>query len=274
MINEIVTVSARNTDARYLKSNQRPWVEYVTCDKTNQCPIYAQGKCVCFRYLLGKNLTCPNGTWHRKEGATKRSKSFWDFAKLVKEQYAPTAAEYKGKLCRVADYVYVPFNYLDGAANSFEPAINSSFIKAEDFNADMVEELLKFTARTWFGYDAVRGQKEEKEKFIQQLSEEMPDIYRAWQEKYPESASNYQELSPVGRTAYIATLPNGNIIQTKEGAYEKAGDSLVCNNFKNVFFGGAFGSNKPLKIVVKIEPDMTTKITDQMVVDNQTRYVD
>lgn len=274
MNNETVTVSARNTNAAYLKSNQRPWVEYVTCNKTNQCPMYEKGKCVCFRYLIGKNLTCPNGTWHRKEGATKRSKSFRDFAKLVEEQYAPTAEEYKGKLCRVADYVYVPFDHLNGAANSFEPAINSNFIKAEDFDADMVEELMKFTARTWFGNDVVRGQREGKEKFIQQLSEEMPDIYRAWQEKYPETASNYQELSPVGRTAYIATLPDGNIIRTREGAYEKAGDSLICNNFKNVFFGGAFGSNKQLKIVVKIESDMTTKITDQMVVDNQTRYVD
>lgn len=264
----MITVSAKNTDARYLKGNARPWVEYVTCDKTDECPLYADGKCACYRYLIGMNLTCPNGTWHRLTGPTPRAKSFWDFAANAKK-YAPTVEEYKAKLCHVADYVYVPLAYLD-MGSRLENVVNGHFIRTEEFDADMVEALVRHNPLDFFGTHIRDYTRTELPKFIQQLKEEMPELYGEWAAKYPKSADLFREVSPIGRTAYISTLPDG----CRVGQFVKKGNILMTDGLKSSLFVGNFGSKKPLRVTVEIEPDMTIKVTENVITDENTKFVD
>lgn len=272
----VITVSEKNTSYQYLKSNQKQWVEYVTCNRTKECPLYREGKCACYRYIFGKNLTCPNGKWHRLEGYTKRARKFGEFASKVERECAPTAKEYNQKLCLVAGYVFIPLPHLTGARNKFKGVedgrvINEHFVKVEDFTEDFIEELMNFVPYTWFDVQPVRGFKDKDlPKFVQQLKEEMPVLYTKWVNKYPETASKYKDANPVGRTVYISSLPDGNVIN---GWMLNKGQ-LINNNYKNIFFGGTFGSKQPLKITVDVNDDMVTKVTENIIVNENTKYVD
>ena len=255
--------------------NNKQWVEYVTCDKTEKCPLYQEGKCACFRYLIGENQTCPNGKWNRIEGYTSRARKFADFASKVRKDYAPTATEYASKLCLVADYVYLPLPYLTGCRNEFKGVedgrvVNKRFVKIDDFNEDLIEELVKFVPYAWFGGAITDYQNEHIPKFVQQFKEEMPLSYVMWAKKYPDTASKFKDVSPVGRTAYINTLPDGEIHD-----WVKSGNTLTNDNYADTFFfKGTFGSKKPLKVSVEITDDMVAEVTKSMVVDENTKFVD
>lgn len=255
--------------------NNKQWVEYVTCDKTEKCPLYQEGKCACFIYLIGENQTCPNGKWNRLEGYTSRARKYADFASKARKDYAPTATEFKDKLCLVADYVYLPLPYLTGCRNEFKGiedgrVVNKRFVKTEDFNEDFIEELVKFIPYAWLGGAITDYQNEHIPKFLQQLKEEMPVLYEIWAKKYPDTASKFKDVSPVGRTAYISTMPDGKI-----HGWVKSGNTLTNDNFRGTFFfKGSFGSKKPLKVSVEITDDMVAEVTESMVVDENTKYVD
>lgn len=267
----MVTVSAKNTDRLYLKGNTRAWVEYVECKKTDNCPLYAEGKCACWRYLIGRNLTCPNAEWHRKEGYTKRSSKFYDFVDEVNNNYKPTAIEYKDKISVVADYVFLPINYLTGCMNKLDDVVNDHFVPIDKFNADFVEKIIKFSPRSWFNQVPIMEyNKKELPVFVQQLKEEMPLIYGKWVHKYPETAEKYKNLSSIGRTAYVNTLPDGSL---GNGWYKK-GDELYNIAYKNILFDGSFNSRRELEVRVGLEPDMTIKVTDKILTDENTKYVD
>lgn len=271
----MVTVSAKNTTPAYLKSNQRAWVEYVECDKTEQCPLYARGRCACYRYLLGTNQTCPNGRWHRKEGYTPRAKKFYDFAVEIEKNYKQTAEEFNDKIAIVADYIYIPLPFLSGTRDDFKGVedgriINKNFVKISAFNEDLIEELVKFVPYTWFDYAPIKSYREKEIPiFIQQLKEEIPDIYNKWAEKYPETAKQFKDVSPVGRTAYVSTLPDG----CKFEGWTKDGDCITNTSYRGMF-GGKFKSRKPLEIRVKINDDMVVEVSDNMKVNTDTKYVD
>lgn len=266
----MVTVSSKNTTA--LGAGQKQWVEYVTCDKTEQCTLYKeQGKCACYRWLIGRNMECPNGEWHRLEGYTKRAKAFSEFAKMVAEKYAPTAKEYKDKLCLVADYVFLPMSYLDNLRNPLHGIINGHFVKEEQFNEDFVESIVKYRPLSFFGYEAIKDYtQKELPKFVQQLKEEMPLVYAFWCKKYPESAKKFEDISPVGRTAYVSTLPSCDL----GGGWIKRGNYLINDECKDTLFGGRFKSKKPLRIQVDIEDDMVVKVTEKIKTGERTKYVD
>lgn len=257
------------------RGNNKQWVEYVTCEKTEKCPLYQEGKCACFRYLIGDNQTCPNGKWNRLEGYTNRARKSTDFATKARKDYAPTATEYTNKLCLVADYVYLPLPYLTGCRYEFKGVedgrvVNKRFVKTDDFNEDLIEELVKFVPYAWFGGAITDYQNEHIPKFVQQLKEEMPVSYAMWAKKYPDTASKFKDVSPVGRTAYINTLPDGKI-----HGWVKSGNTLTNDNYADTFFfKGSFGSKKPLKVTVEITDDMVAEVTKSMAVDENTKFVD
>lgn len=268
----MITVSYKNTMP---KGNNKQWVEYVTCDKTEQCHLYQEGKCACFRYLIGENQTCPNGRWNRLEGYTSRARKYADFASKARKDYAPTATEFKDKLCLVADYVYLPLPYLTGCINEFKGiedgrVVNKHFVKIDDFNEDLIEELVKFVPYAWFGGAITDYQNKHISKFVQQLKEEMPVLYEMWAKKYPDTASKFKDISPVGRTAYISTMPDGKIC-----GWVKSGNTLTNDNYADTFFfKGTFGSKKPLKVSVEITDDMVVEVAEGMVVNENTKFVD
>ena len=266
----MITVSEWNTT--HVSGKTKQWAEYVTCDKTEECPLYKEGKCACARRIIGRNLTCPNGKWNYLKGYTSRSaKGYYKFATTVEENYKPTAKSQKEKIATVAGYVYIPVSFLTGARNEFDGVTNDRFFPIDEFNEDLVERLVKFTPMTWFDYAPISKYKEvELPKFMKQLKEEMPDLYKKWEKKYPDSALKFKDLSNVGRTAYISTMLDGAICN----GWVKDGSCLKNDKLKDYFFSGKFNSKQDLVVQVKIAPDMVAKVDSDDFVNGYTKYVD
>lgn len=269
----MITVSSMNLSPQYLKSNQRPWIKYATCDATDRCPLYSEGKCACYRYILGENLTCPNAEWHYKTGPTKRARSFSDFVVDARKRYEATAEQYNAKLCRVAGYVCIPMTGLSLKEHCSGGAMGN-FIEESSFNEDKVEEIIKYRPQTWL-YEPYKGyQEKELPLFVQQLKEVFPEIYDKWTEKYPETAAKYEGVSPVGRIAYVNTLKEGAEIKTSNGTFEKDGGFLICKSWKSAFIP-SFGTKDSPEAYVRIyiTPDMTTEVTNEEQVSPDTQYL-
>lgn len=268
----MVTVSASNTSYAYLKGNQRAWCEYVTCEKADECEMHKKGLCVCFRYILGRNLTCPNGTWHRLTGPTKRAKSLYDFGKKVENEYKKTAKEYDKKPCVVPGYIYINLPHLTGCLYDFEGVINDHFFPIEDFDENLVDRLVRFMPTSWAGGAIATYREKYIPLFLQHIKELFPDVYEAWKCKYPESAKDYESLSPVGRNAYISTLPDGCIIRTDNGNFEKRGNYLYGTAIDIWLI--PFMRRERTEIRIEITDGMTTQIKKDTAVDENTRYAD
>lgn len=255
------------------KMNDRAKAYWTECDKTEECELYKNGKCACFRFLLGPSIVCPNAEARFSTGPTRRAKSYDDFKSRFREKFENNVSEFKDKLSIVPGYVFLPMAYLAGAENELsEDVIKGHFIRVELFDEDFIQKAVLFRPRPWFGTGVIEKYgKEEVPKFIQQLSEEMPKLYAKWAEKYPETAEKFADISPVGRTAYIATLPDGCRIKTSNGYFVKNGEFLTCEDYRSAFL--PFRAKTSI-CSIKIGPEMTAPVTPEMIVNKETRYID
>ena len=253
-----------------IKQNKKAEVEYYTCNKTNECPLYSKGKCACFRYLLGSNQECPNAEYHHEIGPTKRAQSYNNWVTSAKYLYSSTAKEYKEKIALVADYIFIPISYLESYWTSAKVngVINKYFFKLENFDSKKIQEIVTYKPRNLYG-DIVDNY-EERNKFILQLKEVCPDLYTQWVKDFPDTAKNFINLSNIGRTAYIYSLPDGYI----DRGFIKEGNYLINTELRDSLFRGKFGSELPLNIKIEINKDMTVKITDKNTTDKNTVFVD
>jgi len=264
----MVTISWIISENRH----KRAMACWYTCEKTDECPLFKDGKCACFRYIIGSNLKCPNAVYHVEIGPTKRAKSHYDWIAERKTRLQPNAKEFNQKIAETADHIFVPMAHLDTmSGQQVEGVVNEHFFCKDDFNAETVERIVRHRPHTLFDNTVIRSYVDKEiPKFLLQLKDIFPDIYEEWKAKYPESAEKYTEMSSVGRTAYISTLPDG----CKVGCFVKNGDRLETDSYKDVLGGIRFGSNRPLTLSVNIEDDMTVKVTEQMLIDENVRYVD
>lgn len=245
---------------------------WYVCEKTDECPLFKKGKCACFRYILGRDLVCPNAGFRFATGPTKRAGSHSAWVSEMKTTLKAEAEAFNQKLSEVAGYIFCPMPHLTTlSGNDVNGVISEHFIRVEDFTADKVEEIVQHKPRAFFNNAVIKDYPEkEVPKFISQLREEFPDIYEEWKAKYPDSAKQFENMTMAGRTAYISTLPDGYIGK----GFHKEGDCLVNEEYKSVLFDGGFNSKQPLYVKVKIEDDMTVKVTEKTVTDEATKYVD
>ena len=255
------------------KQNDNIKAYWTTCNITEDCELYKSGKCACFRYLIGPDLVCPNAKTDFSFGPTKRAKSYESFKNKFEKMFKDNVEEFNKKLSRVPNYIFIPTGYLTSARTKIgDEVINGHFIKEEEFTEDFIQRLVTFKPLPWFG-DVVISDYPNKEvpKFVQQLKEVFPEIYKKWETKYPDTANEYKDMSPVGRIAYIRTLPNGCEIKSPGGTFVKMGNLLICENYRSALL--PFNA-KTAVCQIEITDNMSTTVKEDTLVDDNTEFVD
>ena len=254
-----------------MKQTDRPKVLWYTCEKTDECPLYQKGKCACFNFPLG-SFHCPNSSVSSSTGPTKRAKSCDSWIADMKNRIQKTAETEDKKLSKVAGYYFLPMPFLDTIAGKLDGVVNNHFVADDEFDADFIQRVVTFRPRTFFENQVIKDYRDKHVPiFIQQLKEEFPELYFQWSKKYPEEANQFEELSPVGRTVYISSLPDECIIKDKSGTFTKKGDKLICEEYSVTF--GSFGARK-MYVEIEIKPDMKTVVKEGMDVGNNAVFVD
>lgn len=273
-----MTVTISDFYTMNLKGNNKARVKFFTCDHTDNCPMYTKGKCICENMIFGL-IKCPNAEHHLSVGPTKRAKNFNSWVNNQKEMHKATATNEntREKVTAVYGYVYIPSNHLDVFREGIGDIVNSHFIPVDMFNADFIEKLVKHRPQALMGGTIQSYVDKDIPLILQQIKEEFPNIYKEWESKYPENAEKYADLSPVGRTIYIRSLPDGTTIKNDKGTFTKEGSYLVSDN---VYLGLGFmwvfnesDNNAHTEVRVEITDKMTTTVTEDMNIGDNPEFV-
>lgn len=255
-----------------VKGNQRGKVIVYSCDKTEKCPHYNKGKCICEYQFLGQMLCSNARRIDIYSPTTSRSVKYNDWKAEVYKEYSTDILCDNKKICKVADYVYVPLPYLHNYVNSLSGIQNGHFISNKNFNADMVQEIITFKPYALMGGEIKNYQRKEIPKFIQQLKEEFNELYEEWSKKYKDTAEKYKiTASNIGRSAYISTLKQGSKIYDRhDNEWIVDGENIICEKWKTWL---PFGKTATI-VKIKITDDMIYKIENENITDENTKYVD
>jgi len=256
----------------HVKGNQKGKVIAYSCNKTEKCLHFNKGKCVCEYQFLGQVL-CPNAKRiDISSPTTSRSVKYIDWKAEMYKEYSTDVLCVNEKLCKVADYMYIPLLYLKNYVNSLPYIENEYFIPDKDFNIDTIQEIVTFKPQALMGGTIRNYQKKEVPKFIRQLKEEFNDLYEEWSKKYKDTAKKYEiSASNVGRRAYINTLKQGSKIYDRhDNEWIVDGENIICRQWKTWL---PFGETSTI-VKIKITDDMIYKVKDDNTTDENTKYVD
>jgi len=255
-----------------VKGNEKGRVIAYSCDKTNKCSHFNKGKCVCENRFLGQIL-CPNAKRiNNYSPTTSRSRKYNTWKSEAYEKYSTDILCANEKLCKVACYMYIPLPYLKNMVNSLPYVENEHFISDESFNIDTIQEIITFRPQALMGGIISDYQEKEIPRFIRQFKEEFSDLYEEWSAKYKDTAKKYEiSASNVGRRAYINSLKQGSeIYDHHDNKWIVDGEYIICKQWETWL---PFGET-PTIVKIKITDDMDYKITDESVIDEDTKYVD
>lgn len=259
----------------YMKSNDRERMEAFVCEYSGKCEMYEQGKCVC-ENLFGGWIKCPHSKFVKESGLTKRARNFGDAACRWKERYHTDIQTENSRLCKCGNYIYLPYPHLNVWGNKVDDAlVEDHFIPVGLFDVHMVEKIVNHRPRALMGGEIESFQKEEVPKFIQQLSENFPDIFKEFIEEHPEQVERFVSISQnhVGRRAYLHTMKDGaNFYDCHKNLWVKKDGFIVCENYKTSIHFPA--GRKVRKCLHEITDDMVVEVRSNDFVSSETKFVD
>lgn len=255
-------------DSKYLE-------RAVYCDNYENCGLYKQGKCL--RVVSGYNSNdCKFGRNETIEGYTPRAAKCSDFNKRVRSDpvYGTLKYPYGTYAAQVGDYLFLYTGYVsliekDGvtridSAPLFTP--KCAFVKTNDI--DLLAKVLKTKPREALSWDVEeRYQNEIVPAILTDLRRDLPDIFKALTEKYPEFdvKPNY-----VGRKAYVSTLADGSVIEDNNSTYVYDKTNGILNGTKKEY---VLGNYVDVSVIAKVDSTMTCVITDNSQITDSTVFV-
>lgn len=251
--------------------------EVLSCNACDKCDLFKSGKCVFQDGFVRTN--CIHSKFSSEQGYTKKARSYSGWFEKKRKLYGDALIDAVkvgySKLCIVGgDYVFLPYSFFDNYVNPLKWVEKGHFVPIEKFNADAIYEICHYIPITLFNREEITDfQKKEIPKFLQDLSEVMPELYKEFLQKYP----NYKETAEkhvsnyIGRKAKISTLKEGSVVRDcHNNGWEVRDGKLVCDNWKTWL---PFGKT-PTKTEITITDDMIYEITDNFSVTDKTVFVD
>lgn len=262
--------------------NEKQRCEILYCNACERCELYKKNQCLNSRgFFGGLNVHCPHSRCVVEKGYTPKAKSYASWfagkAKQYGDDLVDKLATQNTKLAIVGgDYVYLPYKHLKNFVNQIEGIIAEHFLKLEDFTTEKICEIVTFIPRASFDYAEIKTyQEKEVPRFIWHLKERFPDMYERFLSEYPQYREIFEEKEAdyVGRTAKVATLRQGSVIKDcHSNKWMVTGNQIVCDRCDTSLMI-PFGKD-PVRIVMDITDDMTVKITNNSMVDENTIFVD
>lgn len=257
----------------YMKANERERLEVIFCNYEGECKSYNQGKCVCQDMIFG-GIWCPHSKVKRETGLTTRARGFGKLANQWKEQYKTDVKINSDFIAECGDYIFIPMNFLDVYGDKVVREIEKSyFIPKQHFNIENIHRIVNAVPRALMGGIITKYQSQEVPKFIRQLREFNPELYKDYLEKYPSDKEWFESIcgNYIGRKAYLKTLNDGAIyIDCHNNKWVKESEYLVCYEYKTWL---AIGKEKRI-CKQQIMGDEIVKITSNDFVSSETVFVD
>ncbi|MBR7083791.1 MAG: hypothetical protein IKI37_01210 [Oscillospiraceae bacterium] len=278
-----------------LDRNAKRYAEVVYCDNFDKCDFYNKQQCLrIYRFGCG----CHYGRKEHIDGYTPKARKYSEFYQKYHddEMYEKLSKPASGtRFAVVGDYLYFDFGFfsfvlLKADENRSGQKISCKsgrtycivekevfpmtdcLIAKEDVTPAFLNEILKYRfSRLLFGSNAdITKQYRHKiiPDLLTQIQDRLPDLYNSLIAEYPEYKQ--KERTYIGRIAYISTMADGSILETKNGEKYVLHDGFLTGIYHSSYL--PFGS-KQAEIRIKVTEDMTYQITHNSQVNENTRFL-
>lgn len=247
----------------------------VLCANSENCEIFKRGACTMFETLIQK---CPYGKWRVEHGFTQKARGFhkWIEARREEVKDIPQLSGWR-KIANVGEYIYFPYAHwtLDNGVKFNGNRANflsngDAFIPKDQFTIDLFQSIVIARPRAIMGGEITSYQEKEVPKIVLHCREEMPEFFREWAEKYPETASRFEVVNHVGRKAYVKTLKVGAVVKVSKNVGQWDGTKMIFEDYK-IILPDIRGKNY-LEVIPN--DDAVVTITDNSQVDEKTKFQD
>lgn len=244
------------------------------CDKYKQCSFYKKGKCFSAG-RIGPN--CKFGNKQNIQGYTSRAIRYGEFRRKYKEDECyGKLDEPNNKIGKIGDTFVINMRYLhekEGGGYKIETYLFSSpliYIPEKEFTNDLIKLICDGNPRTIMENETIKNyQEKDVPRFLHELKTEFSEIYNSFISEYPSYKD--KKMNFVGRKAYIYSLRDGVELKDK-ATFVKQGEYVKSiTNYNSCFL--PFQA-KETELIIKINKEMTVKITDNSQVDENTIFED
>ena len=250
----------------------------TSCEMHEKCSYYKKGECLGVPALFASY--CKYAKVRSMRGYTSRAKKYYDFKEKYKD--SPIYSKLKranDKIGVIGDEVVLPYPYLKIDENlNFDSQCYSGnqihYIPKDKFDADFVAKLSDYVPYALMGGSIGSYQKEIVPKIQLHISEELPEIYQKFKEKYPDKC---RVVNHVGRKAILQSLEKGTEVHIGDVKWKWSGNFLEYVNGDIKYFGNFNDNNRKVRsYVVTIEPteDIQVVITSNDQVNEKTVFID
>ena len=279
-----------------LDRNARWYAETVYCDNCDQCDFYNKQQCLrIYRFGCG----CHYGRKEHINGYTPKAKKYSEFYHKYRDDEMYGKLSYKpvneNRFAVVGDYLYFNFGLLclqllkegenrNGKKISCKSGrtycivekelflMTDCLIAKEDVTPAFLNKILKYRFSRLLFENNADTTKQYRQKIIPdlltQIQDRLPDLYNSLIAEYPEYKQ--KEKTYIGRIAYISTMADGSILETKNGEKYVLHDGFLTGIYHSSYL--PFGS-KQAEIRIKVTEDMTYQITHNSQVNENTRFL-
>lgn len=249
----------------------------VSCDRYDKCSLYQKGKCACISTLFAPY--CPYGKPRRSRGYSERARKYYEWEKEITSRDSYRAKERAlsfvatvGEIMMTDLYCGIFYNEDKSRWDGPMLSTHMTCLPIQDVTPDMLKKLYDYVPYSIIG-DVIKGYKADRDKWFTKLSEELPQIYQGFIEKYPDCGT---VKNHVGRFAYVSTLVDG-ITFKDSGAWwtlDKANNKLFCKNYLPAFTtSGICGDNsQKCYLECALTPQMIVKVEKEEWCDENTVY--
>lgn len=152
------------------------------------------------------------------EGFTRRAKNYGNLRSKMVKEYPELERKLKSvssKIMEYSEYIYIDLPHLDNYVNPLtkdkEIFLNENFIYKEKFTPEFVKTLVEFKPLALMGGVIDSYRKEDVPKFLSELKLVFPEIYQEVLSISDVAVSLVEDISYVGKEAYLYTLSNGEV---------------------------------------------------------------
>lgn len=265
--------------------NDKNRAEIITCDRCEECSLYKRGLCINVTVPFGSR--CKIGKVSCITGYTKRARARYDFDEKYRNDekygalqhpldwYVETAGE-----TVMFNLIYAKVEKRTWKYNEWvetkDYKVNEcgfrtgevSMVERKELTPELIDKIASFQARTIMGDTIRKYQEKIVPNVLCGIKEKFPEIYSMFIEKHPE----YKDITPnyVGRKAKLISAKDGLEIKTSSGVFKKAGNKMICENYKSVFL--PFDA-KHSSVEIEIDESMNFVVESNSQVDENTIFV-
>lgn len=250
--------------------NDKASFKTVTCEKSSECELFAQGKCAALSQIFSQK--CPHGNIDVETGFTQRARKFrsWinekkELVKDIKQLSTPNQ-----KIADCGDYVFFDFPNWYLVIDPYNYFSSKKFIKKEEFTIDFLSKIVNGRPEAMLGGEIKTYQSRVVPEILLSLKSNKPEMFYELIRKHPELKERTAKIDHIGKKAILNTVRVGSKFNFKHyGEVVWDGKTFIFEDYESSFVP----IKGKAKLIITPKENETITIQSEDQVDENTKFI-